>query len=158
MKKILLLSMLNFGSCFSQSIWTAGPMLHFNFGGPKMKVSFGLEVAYWNFAHFPYSIDFCTEFEKQRIRLYSELQTGVGIAGVSAGPVMEIQTDKPAVKLGFQSSIWGNYFFGIDLRYRYIDKTSFFSPGTYLKIPFNGRDKNGKSNSSSSSNYSGGHH
>lgn len=142
----------------AQTIWSAGPMVHFNFGNHQTRVSFGLEFAYWNFSHFPYSIDFCTEFESHKIRLYSELQTGVGLAGISAGPVLEIQTDKPALKLGFQTSVWGNYFLGADLRYRYIDKTSFFCTGPYFKIAFHGRDKNGNASSTSSTYRSSHHH
>ncbi len=138
---------------FSQSIWTAGPMLHINIGNDKVRASWGFEFAYWNFSHFPYSYDFCTEFEKKRIRLYGEVQTGFGLGGISAGPVLEIQTDVPAIRLGFQTSIWGNYFLGFDLRYRRIDNKSFFCPGTYVKMGFHSRDENGDeiphSNSSS---------
>ena len=125
------------------TIWTVGPMLHVNFGAGKIRASYGLEFAYWNFNHFPYSIDFATEFERHRIRLYSEAQTGIGIAGISAGPVIEIQTDEPSVKTGFQGSVWGNYFWGFDIRFRTIAKNKFFCPGTYLKGGFDGRDENG---------------
>lgn len=128
----------------AQSIWTAGPMLHFNIGGGKSRTSFGVEFAYWNFSRFPYSYDFCAEFASKRIRLYSELQTGVGIAGISGGPVLEFQTDSSRVKLGFQASIWANYYLGVDMRVRFIDKKAFFCPGTYVKVGFNARDENGE--------------
>ncbi len=131
-------------SASSQSIWTIGPMLHVNFGGEKVKASFGIECAYWNFSGFPYSIDMATEFEKHKIRFYSEIQTGVGLAGIAAGPIMEIQTDKSAVKLGIQGSVWANYFLGFDIRTRYIDNKIFFSPGVYVKGGFNGRDADGE--------------
>jgi hypothetical protein len=134
----------------AQTIWTAGPMLHVNFGGGKTTVSYSVEVAYWNFSGFPYSIDFAAEFESKRIRLYSETQTGVGVAGVAAGPVLEFQTDKGATKLGLQASLWGNYFFGFDLRYRAIDSHSSFCPGIYVKTGFAGRDKDGNAIRSSS--------
>lgn len=51
---------------YAQTIWTVGPMLHINFGGEKTRASWGLEFAYWNFAHFPYSIDMAAEFEKKK--------------------------------------------------------------------------------------------
>jgi hypothetical protein len=136
---------------FSQTIWSAGPMLHINIGDQKVKASWGFEVAYWNFSRFPYSFDFCTEFEQKKIRLYSEIQTGIGIAGISLGPVLEIQTDIPAIRAGFQGSIWGNYYLGFDFRYRRIDNKSFYCPGTYLKVAFNGRDENGEKTSGSNS-------
>lgn len=140
--------------CFnsmSQTIWTFGPMLHVNFGGERTNASFGFELAYWNFSHFPYSYDFGTDFSKKRIRLYSECQTGFGLAGIAAGPVLEIQTDKPAIKLGLQTSIWGNYYLGFDLRFRFIDKKTFFCPGTYFKFGVRARDENGEKIKHSSS-------
>ena len=150
--KILLILFWSSSFSFCQTIWSAGPMLHVNIGNQKVKVSWGLEFAYWNFRNVPYSFDFCTEFEKKRIRLYGEVQTGIGVAGISAGPVIEIQTDTPAIKLGYQASIWGNYYLGFDFRYRRIGKKSFYCPGTYLKIPFNGLDENGEKVDGSNSN------
>ncbi len=147
--KLFVLLILASQVCKAQTIWTAGPMLHLNIGGGKTRVSYGLEFAYWNFSHFPYSIDFATEFERKRVRLYSEMQTGIGVAGISAGPVLEIHTDTLSFKAGFQLSVWGNYFWGFDLRARFIDKKTLFCPGTYLKTGFNGRDENGNKTSSS---------
>jgi hypothetical protein len=152
---ILLLFFLFHGNrCMSQSIWTAGPMLHVNFGGEKTKASFAIEFAYWNFSHFPYSCDMAVEFEKQKVRLYAEAQTGIGLAGISCGPVVEFQTSERKTKLGIQTSVWGNYYLGFDLRYRYIDDTSYLCPGVYVKAGFNGRDKNGKKIKASSSSFS----
>src|SRR5687768_7025122 len=134
----------------AQSIWTIGPMLHVNFGAGKVRPSVALECAYWNFDGFPYSVDFAAEFEKKKMRFYSELQTGVGLAGISAGPVVEFQKEESKVKLGWQGSVWGNYFLGFDIRARFIDKKAFFCPGVYVKGGFNGRDENGKKIESSS--------
>jgi hypothetical protein len=155
---VTVIFMLSFFCNFSQTIWTVGPMIHFNIGGKQKQFSYSLEFAYWNFSHFPYSVDFAAEFAKKRIRLYSELQTGIGIAGLSAGPVFEIQTDKPACKLGFQGSVWGNYYLGFDLRFRYMDNTGFFCPGTYLKTGFDGRDEKGNKTSGGYSSSSSSHH
>jgi hypothetical protein len=137
----------------SQTIWTAGPMIHVNIGKEKTRVSYSLEFAYWNFSRVPYSFDFCIEFERKRVRLYSEAQTGIGIAGISAGPVIEFQADNHATKFGFQSSIWGNYFLGFDARVRFIDKKTLFCPGTYLKVGFAGRDKYGNKTSGSGNDW-----
>ena len=78
---------------FSQKpqVWMLGPMLHFNISQKKMHPSFGIELAYWNYAHYPYSIDGAIEFEKKKIRIYSEAQTGIGVLGFSLGPVVEFQ-------------------------------------------------------------------
>jgi len=127
----------------AQSLWTIGPMVHWNIGNKMTRASWGVEFAYWNWNHFPYSIDGGMEFGRQRIRLYSEAQTGIGILGLSAGPVLEFQTKKPALRLGFQGSLWANYFGGVNLRFRRIDKHGYFCPGLYVKIPFNARDEYG---------------
>jgi hypothetical protein len=135
---------------YSQSIWTAGPMLHVNFGAGKATFSWAIEVAYWNFDGFPYSVDAAMEFDKRKTRIYSELQTGVGLAGISAGPVLEFQKEESKLKLGWQGSVWGNYFLGFDIRARFIDSKTFFCPGMYVKGAFMGRDENGEKVESSS--------
>jgi hypothetical protein len=116
-------------------VWMLGPMLHFNISQKKMHPSFGIELSYWNYAHYPYSIDGAIEFEKKKIRIYSEAQTGIGVLGFSLGPVIEFRTDEHKVKLGAQGSMWANYFGGFDVRLRMIGGHSYFSPGLYFKIP-----------------------
>lgn len=118
-----------------QQVWMLGPMLHFNISQKKMHPSFGIELSYWNYSHYPYSIDCAIEFEKKKIRIYSEAQTGIGIAGFSLGPVIEFRMDEHNVKLGAQGSLWANYFGGFDIRLRMIGGHSYFSPGLYFKIP-----------------------
>lgn len=118
-----------------QQVWMLGPMLHMNFSNKEKHTSFGLELAYWNYDHFPYSFDGGIEFEKKKIRLYSEAQTGLGLLGVSLGPVMELRTNEQKLKAGIQGSVWANYFGGIDIRFREVGGTSSFSPGVYFKIP-----------------------
>src|SRR6476620_6069521 len=76
----------------AQTSWTMGPMLHVNLGGEKIRASWAMEFAYWNFNSFPYSFDFAVEFERKKIRLYTEMSTGCLVAGVAAGPVIEFQT------------------------------------------------------------------
>ncbi len=140
---------LNFKT-FGQEVWTIGPMLHYNFGGEKRHFSWAIELAYWNIKNVPYSIDGGIEFSKKRIRLYSEVQTGIGVTGVSVGPVLEINKVERNVHLGFQTTLWLNYFIGLDYRYRRIDKTNFNCIGAYGKIPFSTKGME----SSNSNNYS----
>jgi len=116
-------------------VWTIGPMLHFNFGNKGIHASYGLELAYWNYEHFPYSVDFGFEFEKHKFRMYSEAQTGIGVLGVSLGPVLQFGGEDHKLKCGIQGSGWLNYFAGIDLRFRYVGSYSTVSPGIYLKLP-----------------------
>jgi len=98
----------------AQSIWTIGPMLHINFSkGNKPSTSFSLECAYWNFNGFPYSIDFACEFEKERIRFYTEGQTGIGLLGVSVGPVLEYTKKKQKIPPGLANNLLGKLFFRI---------------------------------------------
>jgi len=137
----------------AQSIWTIGPMLHINFSkGNKPSTSFSLECAYWNFNGFPYSIDFACEFEKERIRFYTEGQTGIGLLGVSVGPVLEYTKKSKKSHLGWQTTYWGNYFLGFDVRKRKINSASNWCIGTYVKTGFGARDENGNRNSSTNFN------
>lgn len=122
-------------SASTKEIWMIGPMLHINIGSEKIRPSIALEVSYWNYESFPYSIDGGVEFEKSRVRVYSELQAGIGLAGVSCGPLVEFRTDEGAVKGGFQGSMWANFFWGFDIRFRSAGGAFYFSPGTYFKIP-----------------------
>jgi hypothetical protein len=107
-------------------------MLHLNIGNGKSHVSFGLEIAYWNIHHLPYGFDLGVDFEKSTFRVYSEAQTGLYLAGIAAGPYMEIKRANP-VKAGLQTSLWANAFIGVDLRARFTKGKDTFSPGLYGK-------------------------
>lgn len=140
MKKKILFFILFLGlflkiSAQNKQTWMFGPMIHINFGGEKPRVSYALEFSYWNYQNFPYSFDFAFEIEREKMRIYSEAQTGIAIAGLAAGPVLEYALKNQNLKLGFQGSIWANYFWGFDIRARSIGGETFFSPGTYLKLP-----------------------
>jgi hypothetical protein len=119
----------------AQEVWTIGPMLHYNFGGEKRTTSFAIEAAYWNVKKFPYSFDAAIEFDRGKLRLYSEVQTGIGVAGVSFGPVVEFNRTDHNTRLGIQGSVWANYFLGFDYRFRSIDKKKYHALGTYGKLP-----------------------
>lgn len=135
-------------SCFSQEIWTIGPMLHLNFGGEKRSTSFAIETAYWNVDGFPYSVDLGLEFERKRFRLYSEGQTGILLTGLSFGPVIEFQKGN-GIHVGVQGSCWINYGLGVDYRMRFIDHQKIKSVGLYAKLPIStsGLDEDGDSSS-----------
>ena len=138
-KKILIVLALLCGFSItskSQIVYTIGPMIHLNFGGEHLKVSYAVECSYWNLKNIYYGIDGGIEFEKNAIRLYSELQTGFGLAGISAGPVLELNTIKSKFYLGFQSTIWANFFVGIDYRKRWINSMNYNCAGLYFKFPY----------------------
>lgn len=131
---ITVLLILNLNA-LAQEIWTVGPMLHLNFGRGKPTVSFALEGAYWNVANVPYSVDFGIEFDRRKTtRFYSELQTGIGVAGVSVGPVLQVGGGDGA-KLGLQGTGWINYYIGLDYRMRFFRDQKHHSGGIYAKLP-----------------------
>ena len=120
----------------AQHVYTAGPMLHYNFGGgTKGHFSFGLEVAYWNVYKFPYGVDVGIDFEKNRFRLYSEAQTGFYFGGLSAGSFLEFPKNEDP-RLGLQASLWANVFVGLDIRARFSRKETRIAPGLYVKYPW----------------------
>ena len=127
------LCLLSVPSLQAQHVFTAGPMLHYNFGGgSKGHFSFGLEVAYWNVFELPYGFDFGIDFEKDRFRVYTEAQTGLYFGGLSAGPFVEFPKAQ-APRLGLQSSIWVNAFIGLDIRARFLRAETRIAPGIYGK-------------------------
>ena len=130
-----LLSLVTF-TASAQEIWTVGPMLHFNFGGEKkITTSFAIERAYWNLQGFPYGADFALEFDKGKFRIYSEFQTGVGVTGISFGPVLEFNRTESRTNLGVQGTFWVNYYLGVDYRFRVIGKNTIHAFGLYGKLP-----------------------
>ncbi len=136
-KKIVVISLFFFifFNCFSQQIWTIGPMVHYNFNNGKNHFSYALECSFWNLEHFFYSIDGGIEFESKKIRIYSELQTGILVAGISLGPLLEINTNENKTHFGIQSSIWANYLIGVDYRMRWVNKEKSNCIGLYFKLP-----------------------
>ncbi|MCH7764304.1 MAG: hypothetical protein IIB95_11310 [Candidatus Marinimicrobia bacterium] len=124
------------------SLGLIGPTIHYNFGGEKKHWSFGLELSYWEFPEkgWPVSVDLGIEFERGKLRIYTEFQTLVPIpstgvfTGVSVGPVIE-KAQNNGLTIGFQFSGWLALFGGIDLRYRRIGHNGILSPGIFLKGP-----------------------
>ena len=109
-------------------------MYHINFGNGKARGSFAIEFAYWNVKHFPYSIDGAVEFEKGCFRIYSEVQTGIIVTGISVGPVFEYNSELNKAGIGIQGSYWANYYIGVDYRIRRVNKNTRYSLGTYIKF------------------------
>ncbi len=118
-----------------EQVWMIGPMVHFNISEKKMRPSFAIELSWWDYTHWPYSLDAGIEFEKKKIRIYSEAQTGIGILGVSFGPVLELRTDEFKLGIGPQWSVWANYFGGFDMRLRKVGESFSYCPGLYFKLP-----------------------
>jgi hypothetical protein len=116
-------------------VWMIGPMLHFNISHKVMHTSFGVELSWWDYSHWPYSFDAGFEFEKKKIRIYSEAQTGIGFLGLSFGPALEYRTDENKLTFGPQGSVWANYFGGFDLRFRKTGGDFSLCPGLYFKLP-----------------------
>jgi hypothetical protein len=120
----------------SEPIFFVGPMVHYNIGGGDKKFSFALEASGWLINKdlpLPLGGDLGVEFQRKKVRVYSELQTG-SLLGLSLGPVLEFSENDPV--LGFQSSIWSAFFLGFDMRYRRINKMNYYSPGIFFKFPF----------------------
>jgi len=136
-------------SSYAQEIWTIGPMIHINFGGEKRTTAFSIEAAYWNITHFIYSVDAGIEVERGKLRLYSEGQTGLGVTGLSLGPIVEFNFRESKTRLGVQGSCWINYIFGADYRIRFIDGQKRHYVGFYAKVPMatSGLDEDGESTS-----------
>ena len=118
----------------SNLIVFVGPKFNFNFGNGQHRFSGGLEASAWTFSNtsIPFGADFGFEFERDRCRIYSEIQAGA-ILGLSAGPVLELTRDTQT--LGFQGSAWAAIFLGVDMRYRRINATNYFAPGIFFKVP-----------------------
>jgi hypothetical protein len=131
---ILMLFSLQLKAQFSDYIVLVGPKFNFNFGNGQHRFSGGLEVSAWTFNNesIPFGADFGFEFERDRCRIYSELQAGM-ILGLSAGPVLELTRDTQT--LGFQGSAWTAIFLAVDMRYRRINATNYFAPGIFFKYP-----------------------
>lgn len=120
----------------SDPMYTIGPMVNYNFFSKKFTL--GVEGALYG-GIFPdgTSIDFGMEWERGKFRLYSEYQGGIILAGISAGPCLEINNSLPS-KLYFQTTAWANFFFGLDYRFRYNPTEKHNYVGGYFKY-FNSR-------------------
>ncbi len=113
-------------------ISTAGEIRHYITFGPRISISygnswdvnFGFETSYWTYKHWEYgfgrgvSVNFGVDYYlKSRVDIYSELQTGLGFAGISLGGFKTVYGDNPG--WGLQSTVWGLYFVGGDYRFKY---------------------------------------
>ncbi|MCC9169124.1 hypothetical protein, partial [Pontibacter harenae] len=137
-KTLLLVPMLLLMLCAdlrAQDIFSVGPMLHYNFGQKKPKVSWGIEASLWWYENqFPISTNFGFDKRKGSSVLYLQAQTGIGLVGLSAGPYVEFRKDDTAV-LGLQTDYWLNYFAGLNYRVRYGGGEKQKAMGIYLKAP-----------------------
>ena len=114
---------------------TAGPMIHLNFDTPNY-CSIAFEAAYWRYGEYAlYGADIGLEFSKKYKLLYIESQLSWFFGGISLGPVFALNSDTGPKTTGFQGSVWGCYFLGLDLRYRRLCSDNIFAPGLFFKYP-----------------------
>ncbi|MEJ8803573.1 hypothetical protein [Pontibacter sp. H249] len=134
-KLLLLIVLLTFSAAQAQDVFSVGPALHFNFGDKKPKVSWGVEASLWWFEdQFPISGNLGLDRRKGSTILYAQAQTGIGVAGISAGPYLEFRKEDAPV-LGMQTDYWINYFAGLNYRIRYSGEGKQKALGFYLKAP-----------------------
>lgn len=138
---VVLFSLYSFANSASDfaRVLTFGPMIHLNFGGDKMQISWALELAYWQSFdesrgyHF-HGVDLGIEFQGRTKRIYSEYQNGYSLFGGSAGPVLEYSYGD--WKYGLQGGAWGAFVAGVDVRVRYMLANEFvLAPGWFVKWP-----------------------
>jgi len=110
-----------------------GPMVHFYKYDHKIHASYGLEASYWG--NFPVGIDLGAEWERGKIRIYTEMEAGILFAGAAIGPVYQYNYKLKENNFGLQGSLWANAFLGFDARWKRLNHETIFSPGTYLKLP-----------------------
>ena len=135
LKLLLLVMLLSFSTAQPQDVSSVGPAIHFNFGDKKPKVSWGVEASLWWFEdQFPISGNLGFDRRKGSTILYMQAQTGVGIAGISAGPYLELRKEDNPV-LGVQTDYWLNYYAGLNYRVRYSGEGNQKALGFYFKAP-----------------------
>ncbi|PRY07823.1 hypothetical protein CLV24_12213 [Pontibacter ummariensis] len=135
LKLLLLVVLLGFSTAQAQDVFSVGPAIHFNFGEKKPKVSWGVEAAVWWFEdQFPISGNLGFDRRRGSTVLYMQAQTGVGVAGISAGPYLELRKEDSPV-LGLQTDYWLNYYAGLNYRVRYSGEGNQKALGFYLKAP-----------------------
>lgn len=123
----------------SAQLFCLGPMVHYNFGGNSNHFSYGWELSYWSFRQidktspFPVGLNIGFETEESKTRVYSELQAGI-LLGYSVGYVYEFGEGLGSNCGGFQGSFWTSVGAGFDLRVRYLNNTTYVSPGLFLKL------------------------
>lgn len=119
----------------AQDVFTVGPTLHFNFGDKRPRVSWGVEASLWWYKDaFPVSGSFGFDHRKGSSVLYLQGQTGVALAGISAGPYLQLKKGE-APALGLQTDYWVNYYMGLNYRVRYGKGENQKAIGFYVKAP-----------------------
>ena len=115
---------------------TGGPSFNWTVFSDSVEYSWGFEAAYWDFDYgrargYPVALglNVGVEFNPRGSLYFAEAQTGGVFVGGSVGPVYDT-----ANGWGWQGSAWANFFAGISLRLRRIDKLRFV-PGLFLHFP-----------------------
>ncbi|MFD2512735.1 hypothetical protein ACFSRY_02545 [Pontibacter locisalis] len=135
-KLLFLVLLLTFSKVQAQDVFSVGPAFHYNFGDKKPKVSWGVEAAIWWYEDkFPISANLGFDKRKGSTVLYSQAQTGVGLAGISVGPYLEFRKEEASTTFGLQTDYWLNYYAGLNYRIRYGGGEKQRAFGLYLKAP-----------------------
>jgi hypothetical protein len=155
MKKLLFILLFITGNLQAQThsylgqpslTYLAGPKINFNISKTEDKVSNrisgGFEVSVWAWGGdgMPKGADFGFEVEKDRVRIYADIQAGM-LLGLAVGPVVEIANKR--ANLGFQTALWGTVFIGGEAKYRRINSKNYFAPGFMFKLPLHTKKENG---------------
>jgi|SRR3989339_496532 len=145
-KLILVFILISSHASFSEEFQyiTVGPIFHWYFQSSTGKCfTYGCEFSYWKTTNgVPFSIDIGFESAKtlEASYIYSELQTGIPVVGISIGGTLEMSQNN--YRMGFQSTIWGGAFLFGAFRYRRFSGISQYGPGAYVKIPIYSSDNN----------------
>ena len=134
-KLLFVIILITFSQANAQDVFSVGPAFHFNFGEQRPKVSWGVEASIWWFKdQIPVSANLGFDRRAGSTILYSQVQTGIGIAGVSAGPYIEFKKENTPI-IGLQTDYWLNYYAGLNYRVRYGKGGNQKALGLYLKAP-----------------------
>lgn len=113
---------------------TLGPTWNYHFGNGNGFHSFGFQIHYWDISPSSFAIpsSFGLGIEGSSVHgaiYYADVQTGVAWVGTSHGVVYNSE-----LGLGYQGSLWGNFFTGGQYMYRSFGD-GYHSPGLYITFP-----------------------
>jgi hypothetical protein len=133
---LLVVFLLPLSALKAQDVFSVGPAFHFNFGDKKPKISWGVEASLWWYENnnVPVSANLGFDRRKGSTILYTQAQTGVALAGLSAGPYVEFRKEEPTI-VGLQTDYWVNYYLGLNYRVRYNKEGTKKAFGLYIKAP-----------------------
>ena len=115
---ILGLSKVQAGALFPKEILTLNFQINYHFSNKvtQSKWTATIESNYWKVVEgVPLGVNLGYEFGENTSLVYSELQTGIALLGISSGGYIDFSHD---IDWGWQNSFWANYGLGIMYRNR----------------------------------------